>query len=153
MQDDMTDSKETKTKEYRKFSVYLVIGAAITLFFVGFFMHLVTSITARMAYDAALSVKKAILQENVENLISFIDASADAFIAENPKAMPDEVEDQMTEITHSPRMLSLLIGTIPLLFARIVPAGASAAAGISAHNLFIFMVLSPRIFLSFYHDI
>lgn len=88
----------TKEKEYKKYQIYMVIGAAMSVVIIAVFAYVVSLITAQAAYDAALEVKRTMLRENVENTISYIDACANRYVRENPGADKEETEAEMAEI-------------------------------------------------------
>lgn len=89
---------KTKEKEYRKYQIYMVVGAALSIVIIAVFAYIVSRITAQAAYDAALEVKRTMLRENVENTISYIDTCADRFLNENPGASQEKTEAAMTKI-------------------------------------------------------
>ncbi len=89
-----------KTLEYRRFTIYMVAGAIMSIILVFIFSRAITSITARMTYDATIEVKKTMLKENVENLISYLDVCADAYLKENPDVSDEELEAEMKEIAY-----------------------------------------------------
>ncbi|MCR5109096.1 MAG: diguanylate cyclase [Lachnospiraceae bacterium] len=90
--------EDLKEKEYRKFTIYLIIAFIISVICILIFSYAITMITARMAYEATISVKKSMLKENVQSLISYIDICADEYLEDNPDADNEELEDAMTEI-------------------------------------------------------
>ncbi|MBQ9438910.1 MAG: hypothetical protein IJU50_11350, partial [Lachnospiraceae bacterium] len=78
-------------KEYRRFKVYMAIGWLLSIVFVVAFSYMVTLITARMIYNATLDVKKTMLRENVESMISYIDVCADKYLKENIEEYKNKV--------------------------------------------------------------
>ena len=77
--------------------VFILVGVAISLLFVIVFSQVTTGISAGMAYDATLSVKKNMLKGNVQNMISYIDYSREDYLKAHPKASEEEVEEAMHE--------------------------------------------------------
>lgn len=91
---------DTDTKEYRRFKLYMVVGAVLSVILVLIFSYVITLITARMTYDATLDVKKTMLKENVENTIAYIDVCVDGYLKEHPDASDEELENEVTKIAH-----------------------------------------------------
>ncbi len=89
---------DTNTSEYRKFKKYMTIGAIISVFIVALFSFIVTLITSQAAYETILDIKKAMLKENVDNTISYIDFCADEYIEDHPGAVAGEVEDAAAKL-------------------------------------------------------
>jgi diguanylate cyclase (GGDEF)-like protein len=95
MEKERTDSiKLSKRQEL----IFVTAGLAISLLFVLVFSRVTMGISAGMTYNATLSVKKNMLQENVNNMISYIDYSKEEYLAEHPGATDQEVEDAMGEL-------------------------------------------------------
>ena len=85
-------------KGYRKYQIYMIVGAALSVVIIAVFAYIVSRITAQAAYDAALEVKRTMLRENVENTVSYINTCADRFLSESPDASPEETEAAMIKI-------------------------------------------------------
>ena len=86
--------------EQRRFTAYIVSGLAVSLLLVTLFSYAITLITAKMTYDATLEVKKSMLKENVENMVSYLDACSKAYLAENPGADDEQLEKAMYDIAY-----------------------------------------------------
>ena len=87
-----------KSENYRRFTPFMIAGLVISLFLVALFSHAITLITANMTYDATLSVKKTMLKENVDNLISYLEVCEADYLTEHPDADEEEIEQAMYEI-------------------------------------------------------
>lgn len=93
------ESDDNKS-ERRRISMYTVAGLAVSLLLVLLFSRAITMITAQMTYDATVEVKKSMLKENVENMISYLDACCENYLKDNPGADDKELENAMYDIAY-----------------------------------------------------
>ena len=94
----MKNEPEEKNRSERgRVYAYLVAGLLVSLLLVLLFSQAITMITAQMTYDATLEVKKNMLMENVENMISYMDACCDDYLEKNPGADDAELEQVIME--------------------------------------------------------
>ncbi len=84
--------------DFKNTVTFILAGLVISLLLIGIFSYFITTITAQMTYDATLEVKKSMLEENVENMVSYLDVCADDYLAENPDASDDDLEEAMTDL-------------------------------------------------------
>ena len=89
---------DSDTKEYRRFRVYMILGAALSFLAVIIFSYAVSLITANTTYEAAFEVKKTMLRENIENTIAYLDVSADKYMKQHPDASAGEIESAAAEV-------------------------------------------------------
>ncbi len=94
------ETENNKRLEQRRFTAYVVVGLIVSLGLVILFSYAITLITAQMTYDATLEVKKSMLKENVDNMISYLDECADSYLADHPGASESELEDAMRDIAY-----------------------------------------------------
>ncbi len=95
-----TGSEYISKSERRRIFIYTVAGLLVSLLLVIVFSHVITLITAQTTYDATIEVKKSTLKENVENMISYLDACSEAYLKENPGAGDEELENAMYETAY-----------------------------------------------------
>ena len=96
----ITDPEEKNRSEKKRLLIYLSAGFVISIILIIMFSQAITLITARMTYDATMEVKKSMLRENVENLISYIDACSASYLEDNPDCSDEELEQAMTGIAY-----------------------------------------------------
>ncbi len=108
--EETTEEKEKKEKkkkdtdlhrnERKRATAYMIAGLLVSLLLVFIFSNAITIITAQMTYDATLAIKKTMLEENVENMVSYLDACTKAYTDEHPDASKEEIEDAMYAIAY-----------------------------------------------------
>ncbi|MCR4936985.1 MAG: diguanylate cyclase, partial [Lachnospiraceae bacterium] len=91
---------DTESKEYRRLRLYMLIGAVLSFALVLIFAKVSNVITAKMIYGAVSEVKKTMLKENVENLISYLDVCADNISAQDPDISKAELEEAIRKTAH-----------------------------------------------------
>ncbi len=94
------EREENSRSERRRFTAYIVTGQIVSLVLVLLFSRAITMITAQMTYDATLEVKKSMLKENVDNMISYLDKCADEYMNDHPGASDKELEDAIHDIAY-----------------------------------------------------
>ena len=94
------ESEENRKAEQRRFMMYIVAGLIVSLILVILFSYAITLITAQMTYDATLEVKRSMLKENVDNMVSYLDECAREYKDEHPDADEAEIEDAMYKIAY-----------------------------------------------------
>ena len=94
------ESDDNNRAERRRVSMYTVAGLVVSLLLVLLFSRAITLITAQMTYDATVEVKKSMLKENVDNMISYLDACSENYLKENPGADDKELENAMYDIAY-----------------------------------------------------
>ena len=92
--------KDSGKRERRRATAYMVSGLLVSLLLVFIFSNAITMITAQMTYDATLAVKKTMLEENVENMVSYLDACTTVYTDEHPDATKEEIEKAMYDIAY-----------------------------------------------------
>ena len=80
--------------------LFVLLGILISVVLITAFSWIVSDISAKMTYEAALSVKKNMLYEYVNNFIIYLDGECDQYLAAHPDADETELEDAMLEIAH-----------------------------------------------------
>ena len=93
------DTSDELKSEYHKSVRKAVVGIMVSVLLVIIFSRAITSVSARMTYGTALEMKKSMLKENVDNMISYLDACIDDFTLE-PGITDEEIEERITEIAH-----------------------------------------------------
>lgn len=78
--------------------LFVLLGILISVVLITAFSWIVSDISAKMTYEAALSVKKNMLYEYVNNFIIYLDGECDQYLAAHPDADETELEDAMLEI-------------------------------------------------------
>ncbi len=97
----MSQEKEKNSRsEQLRFTSYIVAGLIVSLLLVAIFSYAITLITAKMTYDSTLDVKKSMLKENVDNMISYLDECSAEYMTDHPGASGKELEDAMYEIAY-----------------------------------------------------
>ena len=93
------DTSDELKSEYHKSVRKTLVGIIVSVLLVIIFSKAITSVSARMTYSTALEMKKSMLKENVDNMISYLDACVDDLTLE-PGITDEEIEDRITEIAH-----------------------------------------------------
>ncbi|MBP5299107.1 MAG: sensor domain-containing diguanylate cyclase [Lachnospiraceae bacterium] len=73
------------------------MGLLISLLMVYVSSLAVTGISAAMAHDATMEVKKNMLYENVNNMLIYMDKEVEEYTSEHPDASKSEIEEAITE--------------------------------------------------------
>ena len=66
--------------------LFVLLGILISVVLITAFSWIVSDISAKMTYEAALSVKKNMLYEYVNNFIIYLDGECDQYLAAHPDA-------------------------------------------------------------------
>lgn len=75
--------------------MFALVGIVISMLLLVVFSHVVSDISAKMAYDATLSVKKNMLYEYVNNLMIYLDDESGIYMEAHPDADEAELEEAM----------------------------------------------------------
>ncbi|MBO4610428.1 MAG: diguanylate cyclase [Lachnospiraceae bacterium] len=75
--------------------MFALVGIVISMLLLVVFSHVVSDISAKMAYDATLSVKKNMLYEYVNNLMIYLDNESRIYMEAHPDADEAELEEAM----------------------------------------------------------
>lgn len=87
--------KEERTSEFRQSLLFILVGLLISLMLIVVFSRVITQISATMTYDTTMAVKKNMLKEYVNNMMLYLDEERDEYLADNPQATEEEIEDEM----------------------------------------------------------
>ncbi|MBO4505424.1 MAG: diguanylate cyclase [Lachnospiraceae bacterium] len=93
------DTSDELKSEYHKSVRKAVVGVMVSVLLVILFSQAITSVSARMTYGTALEMKKSMLKENVDNMISYLDACVDDLTLE-PGMTQEVLEEKIVEIAH-----------------------------------------------------
>ncbi len=93
------DTSDELKSEYHKSVRKTLAGIIVSVLLVIIFSKAITSVSARMTYSTVLEMKKSMLKENVDNMISYLDACVDDLTLE-PGITDEEIEERITEIAH-----------------------------------------------------
>ncbi len=80
--------------------LFALVGILISVILLIVFSQVVSDISAKMTYDATLSVKKNMLYEYVNNFMIYLDNEREAYMEDHPDADEAELEEAMLEIAH-----------------------------------------------------
>lgn len=86
---------ELRTSEFRQSLLFILVGLLISLMLIVVFSRVITQISASMTYDTTMAVKKNMLKEYVNNMMLYLDEERDEYLADNPQATEEEIEDEM----------------------------------------------------------
>ncbi|MCR5441492.1 MAG: diguanylate cyclase [Lachnospiraceae bacterium] len=78
--------------------LFVLLGILISVVLFTAFSWIVSDVSAKMTYEAALSVKKNMLYEYVNNFMIYLDGEIDQYLAAHPDADKAELEEAMLEI-------------------------------------------------------
>ena len=78
--------------------LFVLLGILISVVLITAFSWIVSDVSAKMTYEATLSVKKNMLYEYVNNFIIYLDGEIDQYLAAHPDADEAELEEAMLEI-------------------------------------------------------
>ena len=87
--------KNGKKANFKRSIIFALAGVIISGILVTVFSTIVSEISAVMAYDATLSVKKNMLYEYVNNMIIYLDDECEIYLKEHPEAGDEELEEAM----------------------------------------------------------
>ena len=87
--------KDEKTSGLLRALLFDILGLLVSLLMIFVASRAVTGLSAAMAHDAVMSVKKNLLYENVNNMIIYLDNEKDAYISEHPDASEEEIESSI----------------------------------------------------------
>ena len=93
------DTSDELHSEYHKSVRKAVAGVLVSVLLVILFSRAITSVSARMTYSTTLEMKMSMLKENVDNLISYLDACADK-LRDSGKT-DAEIETELTDIART----------------------------------------------------
>ncbi len=80
--------------------LFAIVGIIISIALLIVFSQVVSDISAKMAYDATLSVKKNMLYEYVNNFMIWLDRESELYMEEHPDADEAELEEALLELAH-----------------------------------------------------
>ncbi|MBO7531872.1 MAG: cache domain-containing protein, partial [Lachnospiraceae bacterium] len=78
--------------------LFVLLGILISVVLITAFSWIVSDVSAKMTYEATLSVKKNMLYEYVNNFIIYLDGEIDQYLDAHPDADEAELEEAMLEI-------------------------------------------------------
>ena len=90
-----------KSNGFLRALLFDILGLLVSVLMIYVTSRAVTGISAAMAYDATMSVKKNLLYENVNNMIIYIDNEKDAYVKEHPDASEEEIESSLQQIVRN----------------------------------------------------
>ena len=90
--------KSEKTNDFLRSVTFIIVGLLISMLIVTLFSVVVTDISATMTYDTTMAVKKNMLNEDVNNMIIYIDNERETYISKHPEASEEEVEEEITAL-------------------------------------------------------
>ena len=93
--------KNEKTNDFLRSVTFIIVGLLISMLLVTVFSIVVTNISATMTYDTTMAIKKNNLNENVNNMIIFIDEERGSYLTEHPDATNEEVEEHVKELVRT----------------------------------------------------
>ena len=91
---------KTSKVNVKRSILFVIVGIIISVILLIVFSQVVSDISAKMTYDATLSVKKNMLYEYVNNFMIFLDDECEAYMDEHPDADAAELEDAMLALAH-----------------------------------------------------
>ncbi len=83
---------------FKRSILFVLLGIVISIMLITVFSWIVSDISAKMTYEATLSVKKNMLYEYVNNFMIYLDAEIDQYLAVHPDADEAELEEAMLKI-------------------------------------------------------
>jgi diguanylate cyclase (GGDEF)-like protein len=86
-----------KSNGFLRALLFDILGLLVSVLMIYVASRAVTGISAAMAYDATMSVKKNLLYENVNNMIIYLDNEKDAYVKEHPDASEEEIESSLQQ--------------------------------------------------------
>jgi len=90
-----------KSNGFLRALLFDILGLLVSVLMIYVTSRAVTGISAAMAYDATMSVKKNLLYENVNNMIIYLDNEKDAYVKEHPDASEEEIESSLQQIVRN----------------------------------------------------
>lgn len=93
--------ENTKSNGFLRALLFDILGLLVSVLMIYVASRAVTGISAAMAYDATMSVKKNLLYENVNNMIIYLDNEKDAYVKEHPDASEEEIESSLQQIVRN----------------------------------------------------
>ncbi len=93
----VNNSSKKGSGAYKRSVVYVILGLIVSIVMIVAFSNGITTISANMAYEVAMTVKKNMLQETVDNMTVFLDEYRQNYMDQYPDATPEEVEQAMYE--------------------------------------------------------
>ncbi len=90
-----------KSNGFLRALLFDILGLLVSVLMIYLASRAVTGISAAMAYDATMSVKKNLLYENVNNMIIYLDNEKDAYVKEHPDASEEEIESSLQQIVRN----------------------------------------------------
>ena len=90
-----------KSNGFLRALLFDILGLLVSVLMIYLTSRAVTGISAAMAYDATMSVKKNLLYENVNNMIIYLDNEKDAYVKEHPDASEEEIESSLQQIVRN----------------------------------------------------
>ncbi len=85
----------TKKPNIKRTILFALVGIIISMILIMVFSKVVSDISAKMTYDATLSVKKNMLYEYVNNLMIYLDDESRLYMEAHPDADESELEEAM----------------------------------------------------------
>ena len=85
----------TRKPNIKRTILFALVGIIISMILIMVFSKIVSDISAKMTYDATLSVKKNMLYEYVNNLMIYLDDESRLYMEANPDADESELEEAM----------------------------------------------------------
>ena len=77
---------KTRKPNIKRTILFALVGIIISMILIMVFSKIVSDISAKMTYDATLSVKKNMLYEYVNNLMIYLDDESRLYMEANPDA-------------------------------------------------------------------
>ncbi len=87
--------KKEKSFDIRQSLIFVGAGLLISLMLIVVFSRVITDISASMTYDTTMAVKKNMLQENVDNMMVYLDHRRADYVHEHQGATEEEIEEAM----------------------------------------------------------
>ncbi|MBR4169944.1 MAG: diguanylate cyclase [Lachnospiraceae bacterium] len=95
----MSEQKKEKKRsdEFRQTLWFVIAGLLISLMLIAVFSRVIARISATMTYDTTMSVKKNMLQEYVNNMITYLEEEREEYLLHYPDATEDEIEEVLLQ--------------------------------------------------------
>ena len=87
-----------KSNGFLRALLFDILGLLVSMLMIFVASRAVTGISAAMAHDATMAVKKTLLYENVNNMIIYLENEKDVYLSEHPDASEEELESSIQEL-------------------------------------------------------
>ncbi len=93
-------AKSEVVNEYRKSLRIAFTGIVVSVILILLFSRVISGISARVTYEAALSMRKTQLKESVDNTIAFIESSVNEFVngSVSGSDTPEDIEEYAAKL-------------------------------------------------------